>query len=71
MRGAGWVRRLRKPYYRRLGLKPVLGRAPSGLLVQPRQGVMCFLGLYFAQFALLSLSNYVAKYILFFFFHLA
>lgn len=55
MRGAGWVRRLRKPYCRRPGLKTVLGRAPSGFPVQSRQGVMCFPGLCFAQFALLSL----------------
>lgn len=62
MRGAGWVRRLRKPYSRRPGLRPVIGRAPSP------GGPVHFPGLGFAQFALLSQFDYVAKYILFLFY---
>lgn len=64
MRGAGGVRRLRKPYSRSPGLKAVLGRARSGSPA-PRQGPVHFQGLRFAQFALLSPFDYVAKYMVF------
>lgn len=56
-----WVRRLRKPYRRSPGLKSVLGKGLQPLPLLLGRAECISKGLVFAQFALLSPFDYVAK----------
>lgn len=65
MRGAGGVRRLRKPPSRSPGLKPVLGRACGSHPPAPRQGWSAFPRALSRTVCLTSPFDYVAEYMVF------
>lgn len=64
MRGAGWVRRLRKPPSRSPGLKPVLGRACSHPPCT-QAGLSAFPRALSRTVCLTSPFDYVAEYMVF------